>query len=123
MVPNMKEKPNIEEVLIPNLRVLMKVMKINNPLLATKSGISLRMIAYILSGQKKPTTKTIEALAKAFGVKVWQLLIPGLRPELIKSGKLDSLVKNYSQTSEKGREWIDHVAEQEAKYSNDKRVA
>lgn len=123
MLLNMKTRQNTCDTLIANLRALMKAGGMKLPGLAIKSGVSLRMINYILSKERKPTVEIAEALARAFNLKGWQLIIPDLPVDLARSGKLNTLVKNYTHSSEAGREYIDRVAEQEAKYKtgNDKR--
>ena len=118
----MKTKPNTVDTLVVNLRALMKTMKLNKQELAKKSGVSERMIGYILAKERKPTVEITEMLAKPFGLTGWQLILPGLPVNLVNVGKLMKLCENYSHASTTGREYIDRVAEQEAKYkiSNDK---
>lgn len=107
-------------VLVDNVRALMRHTETSKAQLAQRSGISERMIAYILAKERTPTVETADSLARAFGLTGWQLMIPNLSLELAKEGKLEQLVKNYSTSSRKGREYIDRVAEQEAKYGRDK---
>lgn len=102
------------DTLSHNLRELMKAYKFSKQDLAKKSGISDRMIAYVLAKEKTPTVDLADALAKPFGLTGWQLLIPDLSVELARAGKLEKLVSNYSQSSDKGREYIDMVAAREA---------
>lgn len=58
----------------------------------------------------------MDALAGAFGLKGWQLLIPGIKVAVAGSGQLDTLIKNYTEASEQGKNFIMRVAEKEAKY-------
>ncbi len=109
------------DTVINNLRSLMRETGLNKPKLAKKSGVSERMIAYILSKERMPTIEVLEGLAKAFGLKgSWQLTIPGIRIDPADSGKIDALIKHYAESSEEGRAHIDHVAEREAKYTGKK---
>lgn len=116
MLLGMKTRPKTTDTLVVNLRALMRASKIKTPQLATQSGVSLRMIKYILSGERKPTVELADALAKPFGITGWQIIMPGLPIELAKSGRLDKLIHNYSESQEKGRTYIDSVAEHEATY-------
>lgn len=116
MLLGMKTKPNPTDTLVINLRALMRANKIKTPQLATQSGVSIRMIKYILAGERKPTVELANALAKPFGITGWQIIMPGLPIELAKSGRLDKLIHNYSESQEKGRTYIDRVAEHEATY-------
>lgn len=104
------------DTLVTNLRLLMQEAKLGKDVLAKRSGVSERMIAYILSKERKPTIEIADSLAKPFGLNGWQLLIPNLPVELAKAGKISKLVENYAQASDTGREYIDHVAEKEAEY-------
>lgn len=88
--------------------------------LANKSGVSERMIGYILAKEKAPTVEVADALAKAFDLPGWMLLLPDLSVRIAKTGKLQTLVTKYTQSSDAGREYIDRVAEQEAKYGENK---
>jgi transcriptional regulator with XRE-family HTH domain len=109
-----KSQPN--DTLVANLRALIARTKISKEELAKRSGVSERMVAYILAKDRTPTIETTAQLAQAFGLHSWELLLPDLATNLEAAGKLDRLIKNYSASSDKGREYIDRVAEKEAKY-------
>lgn len=115
-VERMKENVKPVDIIVENLRALMRATSIKKKQLAQKSGVSERMIGYILAKEKTPTVDITDAIAKPFGLEGWQLLIPGVRADLAKAGKLSKLMQNYSIASDNGREYIDRVAEQEAKY-------
>lgn len=115
-VERMKDNAKPVEIIVENLRLLMRATSIKKKQLAQKSGVSERMIGYILAKEKTPTVDVTDAIAKAFGLEGWQLMIPGVKADLAKSGKLSKLMHNYAIASDNGREYIDRVAEQEAKY-------
>lgn len=101
----------------------MKITNMDKDKLAAKSGVSKRMIGYIFSKERKPTVELAEALASAFDLSGWQIIMPGLQADLMKSGKIDKLIHFYTASSDAGRDYIDRVAEHEAKYkiqNNDK---
>lgn len=112
----MKNRPKTADTLVTNLKALIRETEMTIPALAEKSGVSARMIGYLLAGERTPTIEVADALAKPFDLTGWQLLIPGLRIDLAKAGKLEQLVHNYSSASDEGRKYIDRVSEQEAKY-------
>lgn len=115
----MKNRPKTVDTLVKNLRELMKATGMTAKELAAKSGVSERMIGYIFAGERTPTVEVADSLAGPFGLTGWQLLIPGLHVDIAKTGKLGQLVHNYSSASDEGRQYIDRVAEQEAKYKID----
>lgn len=112
----MNGKQTTADILVDNLKSLMRSTKTTRPALAKKSKVSSRMIAYILSKERVPTVETIEALSSAFGLKSWQLLVPGISPGI--ANKADALINKYSVMTDSGREYLDRVAEQEIKYKS-----
>ncbi len=106
------------QVLIANVRALMRANGMTVKALAAKSGVSERHIKYVFSGERTPTVDVADALAKPFGIKGWQLMMPNLPADIAKSGQLDQLIDRYAKSNEQGRDYIDRVAEKEAKYGN-----
>lgn len=84
--------------------------------LARQSGVTERMIAYIIKQERTATINLTESLAKPFGLNGWHLLIPNLPVDLAKNGKLAKLLSNYALASDDGRQYIDKIAEREADY-------
>jgi transcriptional regulator with XRE-family HTH domain len=116
-VPEMgKTQEKMKVVLSNNIRVLMKEFPVSKAALSRKSGVSVRMIGYVLAKEKTATVDIVEQLAGAFGLAGWQLLIPNLTVELAKNGKLGKLIDNYARSSSDGRVYIERVAEKEAGY-------
>lgn len=107
-------------MLISNLQALIKTTGISQADLAAKSRISPRYIGYILAHEKIPTVRMVDALARVFGLEGWQLLVPELPTDLAANGKLARLVQNYMKSPAAARDYINHVAEQEAKYLTEK---
>jgi len=106
--------------LINNLRHLMRKEKLSEQALAKRAHVAQKTINKILNGQSAPTLDTVDKLAFAFSITSWQLIMPNLPEELISSGSLEKLYKSYIQATEKGREYLIHVAEHEAEYKRQK---
>ncbi len=109
-------RENTAKTIVKNLISLMAEFHIDKPELSKKSGVSPRMVSYILSGDRKPSIDVLDKLAEVLGISAWQLMIPNLHADLVKRGRLDKLIKSYASTTEDGREHIDLVAAREAQY-------
>jgi transcriptional regulator with XRE-family HTH domain len=66
--------------LVKNVRSLMESEGLSQQRLAKRSGVSQAAIGYLLrykdEQDRHPTTQTVEALARAFGLQAWQLMMP-----------------------------------------------
>ena len=118
MVRAMNKKLISKDVLARNLKMLLDAEEIGmtKEHLSRKSGVSVRMINYILKKDRAPTIDVIDNIASAFHLTAWELLTPNLDVSLVKSRRLEKLVNNYASASIEGRTFIDHVAEKEAIY-------
>ena len=85
--------------------------------LSAASGVSQRQISNILSETTTCSVETADALAAAFKLVGWHLLIPDLPSELLNSPSLNRLVSAYVHASEDTRHYMDQVAEREGKYT------
>ena len=73
---------------------------------------------YVRDGNDRhPTTKTIEGIAAAVGIPLWQLMVPGLPMELLGSARLTKLIENYRDAPAEGRAQVERIAESEVKYA------
>lgn len=94
----------------------MRTEKLSEAALAKRSGIAQKTINNIRNGVSAPTLDTIEALASAFNLTGWHLIMPNLPEELISGKSLERLYRAYVAASQEGRGYIDHVAERESGY-------
>lgn len=101
------------DTLAKNLKMLMAHRKLSKKELAYASGLSERMIGYILSGEKAATIQTVGDLSKALKVPGWCLIMPGLTAELA-GVKIEKLIQHYSVASVEARHYIDQIADREA---------
>jgi transcriptional regulator with XRE-family HTH domain len=97
----------------------MELMEMSQRDLETKSGVSQRQISNILTQSTSCSIETADALAAAFGLVGWHLLIPDLPNELLRSTSIGKLVTAYVRASDDTRHYMDQVAEREGKYRND----
>lgn len=83
--------------------------------LAEKSGLSQTMISAILRDQAAASIETADAIAHAFGLTGWHLLMPGLSEDLLKSKAVQTLLESYIDASPEGKALIDAMAVRESK--------
>lgn len=70
-------------LLATNIKELMKANESlgTQDALGKASGIDQRTVGRIINGTNSPRLKQVEAIAGAFGLLPWQLLIPALDPK------------------------------------------
>lgn len=112
-------RPNPRDSLASNLRHLMAAQRWNQVDVAKRSGVNQKTISNILNGRNTPTLDKLDMIAAAFGLNAWHLILPDLPAELVNGGTIERLFANYLASGQKGREYIDHVAEREATYKTD----
>lgn len=74
MVKNLKSS----EVVAANLKALMLKNGHSEGALHRKTGLSQSTIGRTLKGESAPNVDTIDALAKAYGLLPWQMMIPDM---------------------------------------------
>ncbi len=81
----------MEKILAANVKALMDANKMelgSQPKLAKAAKIDQTTIGRVLGAKHKVQIDTLEALAQAFGVEPYQLLVPGLNaknPQVLRS--------------------------------------
>lgn len=93
-----------------NLARLMDRLGLNQSQLSRKTGVSQRHISALLRGESDCTLQIAEEIAKPFGLRGWQLMLPRMPDELIDSPRLSSLVESYIEASDEGRAVFDALA-------------
>jgi len=101
------------DTLVINLKMLLKKRDMKPSELSRLSGVTERMIHYILNGQRKASVEIAGKLAEAFGLTGWQIIMPSLPYDLAKSGKLDKLIDNYSHCNQTTQSYVSQVMERE----------
>lgn len=115
----MESNPTL--ALADNVRRLMADAGLSQEGLAKRAGISQRAVGYLVNYKdaqdRHPTTQTIAAIALAFDLEAWQLMMPNLPFELVQTKRLARLIENYVDSPEPGRINTERVAESEVKYA------
>lgn len=117
----MKKHKEMAVGLAKNLQRLMDAEKISQAQLAKKTGIGQSTLSNLLSASKpleiNPRMTTLIQLGAHFNVQPWLLLLGDLPIELLTSGRVGTLLANYAQASEEGRQNIDRIAASEVRYA------
>ena len=92
-MPSAKE--SIRRTVAENLKALMAHRKWTQIQLEAKSGISQSHISNIIREENDPSTAKLDAIASAFGIPAWLLMIPDLPIEVLDSPELPHLVDRY----------------------------
>lgn len=119
MFISMSKRLKPAEVLAKNLQMLIDETGLKIAELSRRSGVSERMIRYILDQDRTASIDIVESLAAVFKLDGWHLVMPGLKLDLARTGKLQKLIGDYSVSSSEGREYIERVAEHEARYGSE----
>jgi len=88
-------RESTNDVLVTNVRALMKRRGWGQEKLGEKAGISQTHVGNILRKQVQPTTAMIDGLARAFGLPSWVLFVPNLPVELLDSNELPALLTTW----------------------------
>ena len=105
-----------KEVVIENIKTLVKINDDTTYSLADKSGLPQSTVVNILSGRHKISIEAADQIAAAYKLAGWHLLMRNLNSDMIASPRLEQLYERYLAASSEGRAYIDSVAEREAGY-------
>jgi len=108
-----KVRPRTRETLARNLTVLMDRFGWTQRDLAALSGVSQRQISNILSQSTTCSIETADALAGAFKLNGWHLLMPNLPQDLAQAAGLRRLVEAYNGADAPTRDYLDSIADRE----------
>ena len=73
---NTRRSKRITQILVTNLHYLMETAGLSIREVVERSGLSRRMVDYILLGKKVPGIILLDRLAASFGLAAWELLKP-----------------------------------------------
>ncbi len=110
----------IKTTVATNIALLMKINQISQKELERRSGVSQATISNLLNPsfnpRYSPTTNVLEKIASAFDIKLWQLLIPNIPPDLLASRTIEKVLENFVAADDQGRDAISRIAEAELRY-------
>lgn len=104
----------LRETVAANLRSLMERRDWSQAALAKKAKVSQRHISNMLSRKTGASFETLHAVAGAFGIPGWVLMIDRLSVDLLDSQKISLLVTSFCNAGPDGQSLIERLAEREA---------
>lgn len=116
-----KNRPNPRDSLAHNVALLMRLHGYDQTHLAKLSGVNQKTISNVINTRNAANIDKIDAIASAFGLDAWHLILPNLPEEIASGGSIEQLVRNYIAADHDGREYITRVSEREADYKNTNR--
>lgn len=103
--------------LATNLAHLMDKKDWSQKKLAEVSGVAQKTISNMLNAGKPgigaSTLDKVEAVAKAFGLEGWHLLMPNLPDDIVDCKSLSQLVSDFLEAPPEGQTTISHTAHRE----------
>jgi transcriptional regulator with XRE-family HTH domain len=109
--------PELRRTVAANLRALMDKRDWSQMDLQGKCKVSQRHISNMLNQKTSASFETLEAVAHAFGIPGWTLLIDRLPADLLDSQKLPLLVANYRDAGPDGKALLERLADREAEHN------
>lgn len=113
-------RPQVRTAVAANVRALMDRRELTQMQLCAKSGVSQRHISNLINAKGGPGAEVLDAVASAFGLPGWLLMIPGLSVEILDSHSIPLLVESFISAGPEGRELIARLAEREATHNLEK---
>lgn len=111
-----KARARTTESLARNLRYLMDKKGWSYAQLSEKTAgeVSAKTIGNMLNQVGSPRIDNVDAVARAFGLTGWHLIMPDLLTDLENGTSIARLVEAYVHSSADGRRHIERVADREA---------
>lgn len=114
----MRQPRDVGEIIATSIKKLREARGLSQEALADRSGISQTMISAIERKATYAAADTLQALARALSVEVWQLQIEGIADDLLFTETLPDLVYGYSGLPSADREAIDKLIRRLARGPN-----
>lgn len=100
--------------LLFNLARLMDMSEMGVSELSSKSGVSKRMIQFVLKGERVPSIDITDQLASAFNLTGWQLITPNLIDGKSELKHIEKLIDDWQNSDAEGKLYIESTAKREA---------
>lgn len=111
------EKTSTRQTVIANIKMLMDLSNESQHSLAKRLGWKQSTLSNLLSGRHNIAIERAEAIAEAYGLEGWHLLLRDLPKDLSYSKTVSKLFEAYKSSTDEGRDHISAVAERESAYA------
>lgn len=109
-----KEKLLPRETLARNLKGLMAETGFSAPEIARMAGVDRKTVNNQINGRFDPRPEALDAVAKVFDLRGWELLSPNFDMKAAKNAALQKLIELFNASDNEGRETIMKIAEMAA---------
>jgi transcriptional regulator with XRE-family HTH domain len=109
-------KPDTRQTVIKNIQMLMDEAGDSQHALAKKLGWKQSTLNNLLSGRHHISIERADAIARAYGLEGWHLLLSNLPRDIRETESISKLFDSYMKSNSQGRDYINRVAEKEAEY-------
>lgn len=94
--------------------------------LAKRAGVSKSALGYLVSykdeNDRHPTMETVEAVAGAFDLQAWQLMVPDQPIELLVNQQLQHHLADYVVVGAEGRAAVDRITQVEVRIAGSEKL-
>lgn len=95
------------KLLAKNIRAMLQTLQWSENELSRRSTVSQKQVNNISMARTGCGIDALDAIARAMAIEAWQLLVPGLRPEI--ASRTARLMNTYLHAAREGREDFDAV--------------
>lgn len=113
-----RSRPQPRVVLARNLRFLMGRRGYTEAEVARRAGISQKTVNNILNERVSTSLERADAIAKVFGLALWQMTLPELPESFDVMTDMELVFGSWLRANEEGRELFRMVAERQAAYQD-----
>lgn len=109
----------LRDTVAANMRMLIDERAWSQEELGKKAKVSQRHISNMLNRKTGASFETLHAVAGAFGIPGWMLMIDRLSVDLLNSQKIPLLVASFRDAGPDGKALIEKLAEREAVHNRE----
>jgi transcriptional regulator with XRE-family HTH domain len=107
LMPRLEQ--SVIQIVAENTRSLIESTGHSSPEIAVRSGLDRKTLNNVINERRNVRIESVAAIANAFGLEAWQLLIPNLGAQAYRRDILN-LIRDFIESDDDGRHSIVEVA-------------